>query len=200
MEALRQGLPGWRGVETLGPGSRSSNKVGGAELRPSGGCGKGSRTHATAAPGCLGPWDMAAPGRTWNADAWLSKGAQATDTTGPAALGGAGSPGWEGLQGGRPWDPLLGDRPPRGAGPPHLAGRQPRPRPETPAPPAPRRALSSAAVFTSKETFPDLSAAAPRQPTARSPPLPPAPPHPASGKPMAASSRGWIGSRPLPGA
>lgn len=73
MGALREGLPGWRGVKTLGPGSRSSNKVGGAELRPRG-LWKGSRTHATAAPGCLGPWDMAAPGRTWNADAWLSKG------------------------------------------------------------------------------------------------------------------------------
>ena len=52
----------------------------------------------------------------------------------------------------------------------------PRPGPRIPAPPPPRRAPSSAAVLTSKETFPDLSAATTLQPTAGSPPLPPAPP------------------------
>lgn len=38
-------------------------QTGGAKIL---GCGRGRgrRTHTEAAPGCLGPWDMAAPGRT----------------------------------------------------------------------------------------------------------------------------------------
>lgn len=30
------------------------------------GTGRGRRTHAVAAPGCRGPWDMATPGGSWN--------------------------------------------------------------------------------------------------------------------------------------
>lgn len=63
------------GVKTLGDG-RPGVPTGraGAGLQPRVGWGRGCRTHAAAAPGCLEPWDMAAPGPTWKADAWLSEG------------------------------------------------------------------------------------------------------------------------------
>ena len=61
------------GVKTLGPGFKKLQRDGVAAA-PSGLRGRGCRTHAEAAPGCLGPWDMATPGRTWNVDAWPSEG------------------------------------------------------------------------------------------------------------------------------
>lgn len=105
---------------------------------PSGLRGRGCRTHAEAAPGCLGPWDMATPGRTWNVDAWPSEGRPSQRWRGWAgkpcnarsgAPGGAGTGGGEALGGGRPRDPLLGDRPPGGLGPhpPGPGGSPPRP-------------------------------------------------------------------------
>ena len=132
------------GVKTLGPGFEKLQRDG-VVASPSGLRGRGCRTHAEAAPGCLGPWDMATPGRTWNVDAWPSEGRPSQRWRGWAgkpcnarsgAPGGAGTGGGEALGGGRPRDPLLGDRPPGGLGPhpPGPGGSPPRPRdPRAPA-------------------------------------------------------------------
>lgn len=124
-----------------------------------------------------GTWRLpAAPGtqtcsrvrgaRAADRGAWLGS----LGMPGPERFGGAGSGGWEGLQGGHLRDPLLGERPPGGPGPAPLAWDGPPPGLGTPVLPPPRRAPSSPVVFTSKETFPDLSGAATLQPTASSPP------------------------------
>lgn len=101
---------------------------------------------------------------------------------GPGALGAGASPGsGKASRAGAPGILCWENGPREALGLPALAWEGPCPGPGTPEPPPPRRARSSAAVFTSTETFPDLSAAATLQPTAGSPPLPPAPPRPAPG-------------------
>lgn len=87
MGALREGLPGWRGIKTLVGRGVEELRRGGRELSSSleWAGGRGCRTHAAAEPGCLEPWDMAAPGRTWNADAWPSEGRPRCRQRGPAA-------------------------------------------------------------------------------------------------------------------
>lgn len=129
------------GVKTPGGAGRGApTGRAGAGLQPRVGWGRGCRTHAAAAPGCLEPWDMAAPGPTWKADAWPSEGrpsrrrggpAGELRNAGPGVFGGAGSRGGEALEGGRPGDPLLGDRPPEGPAhsPPVREGPLPGPRP-----------------------------------------------------------------------
>ncbi|KAF5915394.1 hypothetical protein HPG69_012082 [Diceros bicornis minor] len=146
-----------------GRGSRSSDGAGGGGTAPRVGWGRGCRTHAAAAPGCLGPWDMAAPGRTWNADAWPSEGRPSGRRRGPAgeprnagsgALGGAGSGGGEALEGGRPRDPLLGDRPPGGPRPPRPGPGGAPPRPRDPRAPAPSQGPEFRGCFHLQRNFP----------------------------------------------
>lgn len=120
--------------------------------------GRGCRTQASSG---LGGGDVALTRRpsraAWSRGTWpllaapgtqtrgQVRGARAADSgarlgspgmPGPGALGGDESGRWEGLQGGRPRNPLLGEWPPGGPGPPRpsLGGAPPRPRD----PPSPR--------------------------------------------------------------
>lgn len=96
--------------------------------------GRGCRTHAAAAPGCLGPWDMATPGRTWNVDAWPMRAAQAGDDG--AGLGSPGKPGPGRLGGPEPG----AGRPSRAGAPRILCWAIAPPGGPGPHPPGPRRA------------------------------------------------------------
>lgn len=106
---------------------------------------------------------MAAPGPTWKADAWPSEGrpsrrrggpAGEPRNAGPGVFGGAGSRGGEALEGGRPRDPLLGDRPPEGPGPPSPGPGGAPPRPQDPRAPTPSQGPEFRGCFHLQRNFP----------------------------------------------
>lgn len=84
------------------------------------GTGWGRRTHAVAAPGCRGPWDMVTPGGTWNRSRQRSRGSclpprwePQAGSRGPRA--GEADPGAGRSSGRTARDPLLRDRIPEAA-------------------------------------------------------------------------------------
>lgn len=196
MGALRQGLPGWRGGETLGPGSRSPTRWAGLSCAPVGAV-EGESHSRDGRAGLLGAVGHGRSGRTWNADAWLSKGRPGHRHHRARSAWGGRIPGLGRPPGRAPLGSFVGRSAParRRSSPP---GRQAAPSPSRdPRAAGPSQGPEFRSCFHLQRNFPGpLGCGA--SPTNRPEPAPAA--RPAPGEPMAASTRGRIGSRPLPGA
>lgn len=179
---IRGGL-GDGAVKTLGAGVEELRRAGrGLGCSPEWAGWRESCTHAAAAPGCLGPWDMAAPGSTWNADVWPNEGRPScwrrgrSGSPGMLAQGAWGGPiRWRRrLEGGRPrilcWGIAQQEARAHRPGP----GRGPAP------PPGPPRSGPPSGPRVPRLFLPlkklSRTSRLPLQPTAPSPPLPRAPP------------------------